>query len=241
MSKITSLALAATLLGVFPAAAVAQNPTTAQFEQVFEAQMQKLKPQGFTVRTILFENVRAAAPAGGYYPFFITASVHDYGPGYPANHYYGETCVGRMDNWTFDLLQDPSGRWIVQGRMTASPSTCKNNPSEGVSAIPLGTIPGRPAITSAVIPATKPIAAKLYLGEWACYGTGGRLMAGMGFVLDRSGKYHDTQGARGGSYAYNAGSSTINFRGGFLSGQIGRNVTSGDMQISSTVNCQPWR
>jgi hypothetical protein len=242
MSKIASLTLTATLIGVcVPCTGIAQNPTTAQFEQLFESQMQKLKSEGFTVRSIRFEKVMAGKPSGGYYPFTVTASVHDYGPGYPPNHFYGETCVGRMDNWKFDMLQDPSGRWIVQGRMTTAGNTCKNNPSEGVSSIPLATIPGRPALTSPVMPNTKPAAAQLYLGEWDCYGAGNQLMAGMGFVLDRSGKYHDTDGARGGSYSYNAGSSSISFRGGFLAGQVGRNVTSSRMQISSTVSCEPWR
>jgi hypothetical protein len=242
MSKIASLTLAATLIGAcLPTAAIAQNPTTTQFEQAFEAQMQKLKAEGFSVRSIRFENVTAGKPTGGYYPFTVTASIHDYGPGYPPNHYYGETCVRRIDNWTFDMLQDPSGRWIVQGRMTPADNTCKDNPSEGVSSIPLATVPGRPASTVAVMPATKPAAVQLYFGEWACYGARDQLMAGMGFVLDRSGKYHDTSGARGGSYTYNAASATISFRGGFLSGQVGRNVTTGTMRISANISCEPWR
>jgi len=63
----------------------------------------------------------------------------------------------------------------------------------------------------------------------------------MGFVLDRSGKYTDVDGGRGGNYSYNAGASTIAFRGGFLDGQVGKNVRTTGFNISSTVSCEPWR
>lgn len=247
MSKnLRSLSIAAILLAVTtPALATAQAPTTAQFQQVLAAQLQKLKPTGFTVRTVLFEEVRAGRPNGGFYPFQVTASIHDYAPGYPANHYYGQTCVGRMEEWKFDMRKDDFGEWIVQGRMTITDGTCKDNPSASASAIPLSSVPGTPAGTSAAarpsVPSAKPGGVDLYMGEWACYGTGGRLMAGMGFILERGGKYRDTDGERGGNYTYDSSASTITFRGGFLTGQTGRNVRNSEFQLSSTVNCEPWR
>jgi len=66
-------------------------------------------------------------------------------------------------------------------------------------------------------------------------------MAGMGFHLKPGGTYHDVDGGRGGTYSYNAPPSAISFRGGFLDGQVGRNVRNTGFQLSSTVNCEPWR
>ena len=84
-------------------------------------------------------------------------------------------------------------------------------------------------------------ATKLYLGEFACYGTAGRLMAGMGFNLKSGGRYNDLDGARGGTYVFNATAATISFHGGFLDGQVGRNVRTTGFQLSQTVSCEPWR
>ncbi len=245
MSKHRFLSATAFLLLGSVTTVSAQQPTTAQFEQALEAQLQKLKPEGTAVRTVRFEEVQPGKPNGGYYPFLVTALIHDYGSGYPPNKYYGETCLGRMDKWKFDMLKDEFGKWIVQGRMTVSDAVCKQNPSAGVSSIPLASVAGNPASNApAPIPpasANKSPATTLYIGQWACYGVGSRLMAGMGFVLDRSGNYTDVDGGRGGKYSYNAGASTIAFRGGFLDGQVGKNVRTTGFNISSTVSCEPWR
>src|ERR1019366_2016646 len=215
MSKHRFLSATAFLLIGSVTTVSAQQPTTAQFEQALEAQLQKPKPEGTAVRTIRFEEVRPGRPNGGYYPFLVTASIHDYGPGYPANKYYGETCLGRMDKWKFDMLKDDFGGWIVQGRMTVSDAAYKQNPSAGVSSMPLASVAGSPAgnvpAPSPAAPANKTPATTLYIGQWACYGVGSRLMAGMGFVLDRSGNYTDVDGGRGGKYSYNAAGSTIAF------------------------------
>src|SRR5438552_425116 len=190
----------AALLSVVPAEA---QPSTAQFKQVLEAQLQKLKPTGTSVRTVLFEEVRPGTPNGGFFPFQVTASIHDYGPGYPANRFYGATCVGKMDKRKFDMRKDDFGGWIVEGAMTVLGATCKDNPSEGVSSIPLNTLTGAPADKTPASPATPAPPTKetgsLYIGEYACYG-GGRLMAGMGFHLKPGNKYEDVDGKRGGTY-----------------------------------------
>lgn len=31
--------------------------------------------------------------------FKVSAYIHDYDEGYPPNKYYGQTCVGKMDNY----------------------------------------------------------------------------------------------------------------------------------------------
>ncbi|MDQ6756806.1 MAG: hypothetical protein M3004_07710 [Bacteroidota bacterium] len=226
------------------------QPTVEQFKQVFNSQMQKLKTTGFTKRNISFVQVTKGTPNGGYYPFKVSAYVHDYAPGYPSNHYYGQTCVGKIDNWKFDMLKNEFGEWIVQGRMTASDADCKNNPSEGAEAIPLSSLPGivYVQLQKTNLPVNqnqqKSVAnknAELYIGEYACYGTGNRLMAGMGFTLKSNGSYFDLDNKRGGSYSFNKQNATITFKGGFLSGQMGTGVTQRGFQLTNTVFCEPWR
>lgn len=231
----------------------AQSPSVEVFKKVFNDHMQKLISPGYTKRNICFVQVTPGTPNGGYYPFKVTAYVHDYGPGYPANKYYGQTCLGKMDGWKFDMRKDAFGDWIVQGRFSVTKSECKDNPSEGAESIPLASVPAPPYKPGAVNntknnPATKTqqkptesVFANLYLGEYACYGTGGRLMAGMGFILLPGGKYFDVDKKRGGTYTYSSLTSTIRFNGGFLSGQVGKNVKQTGFQLSSTVTAEPWR
>ncbi len=224
--------------------AQSQNPSVETFKQVFEAQMQKLRSEGYTKRTISFVQVTAGTPNGGYYPFKVKAYVHDYAPGYPPNGYYGQTCLGLMDGWKFDMRKDDFGEWIVQGSFTVLDRECKDNPSAGAVSIPVpGTPYKKPATPAKSTPPTpqKTSASQLYIGEYACYGTGGRMMAGMGFTLLPGGKYYDLDKQRGGSYVYDSKNATITFKGGFLSGQVGRNVRQTGFQLSNTVNAEPWR
>jgi len=245
MSKYNFVSATASLAFCCATTISAQQPTTAQFEQTLEAQLQGLKPQGTSVRTVRFVSAQAGKANGGFYPFLVTASIHDYGTGYPPNNYFGETCVGKMANEKFDMVKDDFGKWMVQGRMTPREYECKKNPAEGVSSIPLSSVAGNAASkVPAPAPsasANKSAATTLYMGEWACYGFGNRIMAGMGFVLDSKGGYADKDGARGGKYSYNATGSTLTFRGGFLDGQVGRNVKTTRFEISATVSCEPWR
>ena len=222
------------------AASASAQPTTTDLQQVLTAQLQKLKSTENTVRTVLFQTVRPGRANGSFYPFEVTATIHDYNPGYPPNKYYGQTCVGQMNAWKFDMLRNDFGDWIVQGRMTVSDAVCKDNPSEGVSVVPVGSLQGTRAPAGSPRGGTATASASLYVGEYACYGAGGRLMAGMGFRLS-GGKYADLDGKRGGTYTYNAAIATIAFRSGYLDGQTGINVTARGFQISPTVTCEPWR
>ena len=236
---------------IINAAAIAQ-PTVEQFKQQFYVQMQKLKPGDVTRRNISFAQVIKGAANGGYYSFKVTAYVHDYSPGYPTNHYYGQSCVSKFDGVKYDMLKDDFGGWLIQGRFTASmdDTKCVNNPSQGAEAIPLASVQGtlyNPTQVNRNLQNTTPqqtTASKnssLYIGEYACYGTGNRLMAGMGFTLKPNGTYVDLDNKRGGTYTYNAQAATISFNGGFLSGQVGKNVKQTGFQISNTVTAEPWR
>ena len=228
------------------------QPSVEQFKQQFYVQMQKLKPEGTTRRNVSFVQVIKGSSNGGYYSFKVTAYVHDYGPGYPSNHYYGQTCIGKFDGLKYDMLKDDFGGWIIQGKFTASlsDSKCLDNTSQGSEAIPLASVQGsiyNPTHTNQTVkiaPQQKPSANKsstLYIGEYACYGTGNRLMAGMGFILKPNATYVDLDNKRGGSYTYNAQSATITFNKGFLAGQVGKNVKQTGFQISNTVTAEPWR
>ena len=215
-------------------------PSEAVLQQVLTAELKAITKD--YQRTVLFEQVKHVSSNGGYHKFVVTVSVHDYNPGYPPNGYWGQTCLGKFTNEPLDLVRGPAGKWLVQGRLTPPESTCKDNPEKDVSSFPLAQIPGQQAPTGAVAgaEAAKPTGGQLYVGEYACYGTGGRMMTGMGFRLS-SGRYADLDGERGGTYTYDEGAATVTFIGGYMDGQTGTDVTSQGFQISSTVNCEPWR
>ena len=81
----------------------------------------------------------------------------------------------------------------------------------------------------------------LKLGEYACYGSGGSILIGLGFKAQAGNRYTDLDGRNAGSYTYSAGASTIVFRGGFLDGQAGRNVRTKGFDLTATISCEPWR
>ena len=215
-----------------------EGPSPEQFKAALDAQLQALRPDGYTERTVLFENVRVGTSNGPRHSFAVTATIHDYGPGYPPNGYYGQTCVGRMDNWIFEMLPNAVGDWTVQGRMTVTDNECRNNPAEGQAAIPLTSLSGQRA--AAVAMPAAPTGGALALGEYACYGTGSQLMAGMGFVLSPDGTYADLDNDRGGSWQLDEGSASIRFSGGFLDGQRGTGVSAEGFAMTNTVSCEPY-
>ena len=223
--------------------AIAQAPTVEFFKKTFYNQMQKMLPEGYEKRSIAFVEVVAGKPTGGHYPFKVTAYVQDYDNGYPPNKYYGQTCLGKMEGWKFDLLKDEFGVWIVQGAFTITNNQCKANPTENSVSI---SLPGQAYVPGEVVaPAPKnggtATESQLYVGEYACYGTGGRMMTGMGFILLSNGKYYDLDKKRDGSYSYNKQQATIQFTGGFLSGQKGTGVKQTGFKLSNTVNAEPYR
>jgi hypothetical protein len=236
------LVLAALLI---PKPVFAGGPSVELLKQKLNAQLQLLKPVGYTVRTVLFQDVRPGKQDGAYFPFQVTAVIHDYGPGYPRNAFYGATCVGKLDKVKFDMRADAFGGWIVEGAMTPTIHECKDNPSEGVSSMPLAGLTGRQAqAASASERAEKPAStgtAGLYVGEYSCYDAGNQMMAGMDFRMVAGGKYTDGDGKRGGTYAYKASESAVSFHGGFMDGQKATQVRMTGLQLSANVSCKPNR
>ena len=220
----------------------AQAPTVETAKQLLQQRLQKLRPDGVSERNVLFQDVRAAAVNGADYPFQVTALIRDYEPGYPANRYYGQTCVSKMDQRKFIVSLDEFGQWKVEGAMTVTSGpdkTCKPNTAAGVSSIPLQSLSGSAAPAGA--PATPtPAAARaaasaITTGEWACYGTGGRLLIGLGFRVTGDGKYTDLDRKSSGTYSIQGGA--ITFRGGHLNGQSGRNFRGNRFDMTS-VSCE---
>jgi hypothetical protein len=202
-------------------------PSVDVLKQALEKRLVSLKPSGMTERNVLFEDVKAGTASGGGYPFQVTASVRDYGPGYPANKFYGETCVGRMEKWPFVLRRDPFGDWQVEGRMTITDARqCKPNPSAGVSAIPLASVAGSPAPQASAAATTKTAAAPAQPpgksgqpanGAYECWNFTSPRM-GLNFTLQGGGRYLDTEN-KSGSYSFDAASGKLAFKGGALDGQ----------------------
>lgn len=206
------------------------GPTVDTLKQALTRKLQSLRPDGMSERNVLFQEVRAGAPSGGNYPFQVTALIRDYGPGYPANRYYGTTCVRRLDKVPYDLSVDRFGEWQVQGAMTPPLDTqeCKPNPAAGVSSIPLSSLPGSPAPTGNLVSAPAAPAAtaqsgnnsagagKVAPGSYECWANGQARML-LNFTIRSATQYVGSDG-KAGAFSYDAGSGRINFKGGALDG-----------------------
>ncbi|MFN0104393.1 MAG: hypothetical protein ACKV2U_20180 [Bryobacteraceae bacterium] len=229
-------------LAALTAACLAQAPSADVLKQVLEKRLMSLVPTGMEERQVLFQSVTAAPKNGAFHPFLVTALIRDYDAGYPPNRYYGETCVGKMDNLKFNLSRNESGAWMVDGRMTVIDGrTCTKNPAAGVSSIPLATLSGAKAPDGQVAGAAPAASgtSELHMGEWGCYGTTSRLIAA--FHLQSDGSYLDSDKKRAGRYIHAKASNTVAFQGGHMDGQTGRNIRGQRFDISNTVSCEPWR
>jgi len=248
------LFISALFLGIFSllgCSSDGQSGNVEQFKKAFYNQAMDLLPRGFEKRTVKFISVTQGATTSGIQNFKVTAYIHDYDEGYAPNRYWGQSCLSKFDALPYTMIKDAYGQWLVQGRFTilGANQKCEDNHSQGVSSLPIDAVPGAvysPGAAKTAKPEFKGPPAKeaggqLYVGEYACYGTGNRIMAGMGFTLLAGGKYYDGDRQRGGAYVYNATAGTITFVGGFLGGQKGTGVTLKGFNLSSTVFAEPWR
>jgi hypothetical protein len=204
----------------------AQTPPSADvLKQVLTAKLKKLTPGGATERTVLYEEVRVGNSTPGSYPFQVTAVLHDYGPGYPKNHYYGQTCVSHLDKVTFTLSRNEFNDWDVQGAMTPpmSAQQCKPNTAEGVSSIPLSTLTGTqaPAGTTAPAPSPQPSqqaasSGSVKTGSYECWANGQARML-LNFSIGSGSQYTGSDG-KAGSYSIDSNTGRIKFKGGALDG-----------------------
>jgi hypothetical protein len=220
---LTFLSIPATL--AFQAA-----PNVDDLKRTLNKRLMDLKPEGYTERNVLFQQVIAGRPSGASYPFRVTALIRDYGPGYPKNQYYGQTCVSKMNQRDFLMVPDAFGGWQVQGAMTvtASPDyTCKNNPAENASSFPLATLEGTAAPTAST-PSTTPantpkpaVATGVAQGSYECW-SGSSARMSMNFKITGPGKYTDSEG-KPGAYRLDPSNGRITFQGAGLDGVLPAN------------------
>ena len=88
-----------------------------------------------------------------------------------------------------------------------------------------------------IVAASGPVgAAGLQPGEYACAGSGGTILIGLGFKLKADGSYTDLDDKNPGRVV-ESGSNTISFAGGHLAGEVGRNVRGGRNFEIGTISC----
>jgi hypothetical protein len=80
-------------------------------------------------------------------------------------------------------------------------------------------------------------AGRLPLGEYGCIGLGTTQLAGMGSKLLAGGRYTDLEGGSPGTYRIVG--NTIQFSGGHLNGQVGRDIKDNGYTIGR-ISCQKW-
>jgi hypothetical protein len=82
-------------------------------------------------------------------------------------------------------------------------------------------------------------AAALVPGEYACAGSGGRILIGLGFKVQADGTtYTDLDGKSRGRINFGADGSSLTFVGGHLDGQAGRNVRNNGKNFEiNTISC----
>ena len=78
-------------------------------------------------------------------------------------------------------------------------------------------------------------AAGLRAGEYACAGSGGTILIGLGFKLNADGTYTDLDGKSAGRAVFEG--TNVRFVGGHLDGQTGRNVRGGTNFEINMISC----
>jgi hypothetical protein len=78
-------------------------------------------------------------------------------------------------------------------------------------------------------------AAELKPGEYACAGSGGRILIGLGFKLTADGSYTDLDGKNAGRATFSG--SNVTFTGGHLNGYVGTNVRGGTNFEIHSISC----
>ncbi len=244
-NRCLALILVAAAILVVPALAHASTvPSAKDFMRVLDARIQRAKPREVFQRTVVFADVSAGAPEATVYPFTVTATIHDYNPGWPPDHYYGRTCITRIVRTRYNMLRDRLGEWTVETSAVTPQPVCTDNPTEGKSAFPLDSLRGTRVGTSLPLPVLmtkKRVNVTLRIGDYACTGPGGRISLQMRFRLNPDKSYSDLEGARGGTYVFEALSATLRFRGGFLDKMGGPSVDGLSVfRISPTLTCALW-
>lgn len=78
----------------------------------------------------------------------------------------------------------------------------------------------------------------LKIGEYACYGSGGTLLIGLGFKVLAGGKYTDLDNKNAGTYVVSG--ANVTFRGGHLDGQKGKDLKDYKFTLGTMAGCEPF-
>lgn len=92
------------------------------------------------------------------------------------------------------------------------------------------------AVSMAAVPAAWAQSGGLKPGEYACFGSGGRILIGLGFKALPGGRYTDLDGKSPGTLAVSG--DAVVFKGGHLDGQTGRGLRDNRFNIGS-ASCEP--
>jgi hypothetical protein len=80
--------------------------------------------------------------------------------------------------------------------------------------------------------------AGLKAGEYACYGSGGRLMVGLGFKVLSRNRYTDLEDDNAGSFSVDG--TNVTFHDGHLDGETGRNLRGHSFTLGDQAECEPY-
>jgi hypothetical protein len=78
----------------------------------------------------------------------------------------------------------------------------------------------------------------LKLGDYACYGSGGSILIGLGFKVLAGNRYTDLDNKERGTFSISG--DTVTFHGGHLDGQVGQNLKDYKFTIHS-ASCEPFK
>ena len=78
----------------------------------------------------------------------------------------------------------------------------------------------------------------LKLGEYACYGSGGTLLVGLGFRVQTGHRYTDLDDKSHGTFSVDG--DKVTFHGGHLDGEVGQDLRDHKFRINS-ISCEPFK
>ena len=79
---------------------------------------------------------------------------------------------------------------------------------------------------------------QLKTGEYACYGSGGRILAGLGFKVLSGGRYTDLDNKEKGSFSVQG--DKVLFKGGHMGDMEGRNLRKNSFVLGKMATCEPY-
>lgn len=105
------------------------------------------------------------------------------------------------------------------------------NPCKNIAAL---------ALVAAMVTFASPgmAADELKIGEYACYGSGGRILAGMGFKVLPGGRYTDLDNKEKGTYSVKG--DRVIFKGGSMGAIEGKNLKKNRFVAGKQATCEPY-